>query len=651
MNIANFPLLGIAAVIGAAVLTLPIAIYTLPLSGEFQYQAAMTVAFREHMQWGSQLVWSFGPYGYMNEPAFVDFNTWALAFAANLAGHVALFGALALFLHWTRARTWLWVLLSVVVALSFDRYTSATFARFPVLDSEATLVAILLLYLASETASRKQAALLAGAAGVITGYLFLDKGTYLMVGVTMVAAYLALNVTRGRAGSVAALVGGVVVGYLVLWLLAGQSIRGIPDYFRTTYEVIAGYTAAMSQTGEDGSRYPMLQLVSAVAMLAAAGLSLLITAWRRDWSLFRLLLLTLCFEGFAYKNAFVRIGEHHSLEFWALAAVLSALVLVRAVATRGTIRSAPTVIATVTIVASLLLVGGLGPVVAKLPKMQPALASPANLVSYRRALSLIVHPDRRLLEKAQVNATLRAAYPLPPDVVSELRQGSVAVVPYDLLVAFAYGFQWDPQPVLLSYSAYRPYLDHLDAQHYLGPQAPRFVLYATKSIDGRYPLFDEPETYRVLFDRYQVLTQTSKMLVLERRPDGPLPPEHPLGSATGRLGQWIPVPPHGDQRIYGRVQLDYALLGLAMNLVLSPPELHIRMKYGGGGISPTYRFIPADGPDGLELSTYAPDNQSVERMAQGQFDQPIEAIQIVADSPAEAYEQMVYVSYFTQPVG
>lgn len=632
-------------------LTLPIAIYTLRVGGDYQYQAAMTVAFREHLQWGSQLVWSFGPYGYMNEPAFVDFNTWALAFVANLAGHIALFGALALFLVWIRARTWLWVLLSVVVALSFDRYTSAKFERFPVLDAEAALVAMLLLYLACETASRKQSVLLAGGAGLITGYLFLDKGTYILVGVTMVAAYLALNLARGRAGSVVALVGGVVGGYLVLWLLAGQSIGGIPSYFRTTFEIIAGYSAAMSQTGENGSAYPMLQLASGVAMVAATGLSLLITAWRRDWSLFRLLLLTLCLEGFAYKNAFVRMGENHSLEFWALAAVLSALVLVHAVAKTGTIRSAPTVIAAVTIVASLLLVGGLGPVIAKIPQLRPALAFPANLASDRRALSLFVHPDRRLLEEAQVNATLRAAYPLPLDVVNKLRQGSVDVVPTDLQVAFAYGFQWDPQPVLLSYGAYRPYLDHLDAQHYLGPQAPRFVLYATTSIDGRYPLFDEPETYRVLFERYQVVTQTSKMLVLERRPDGPLPPEHQLGSVTGRLGQWIPVPPHGDQRIYGRVQVDYALLGLAMNLVLSPPELHIRMLYGGGGISPAYRFIPADGPDGLELSTYAPDNQSVERMAQGQFDQPIEAIQIVADSPAEAYEQMVHVSYFTQPGG
>jgi hypothetical protein len=235
--------------------------------------------------------------------------------------------------------------------------------------------------------------------------------------------------------------------------------------------------------------------------------------------------------------------------------------------------------------------------------------------------------------------------------VSELRGGTVDVVPSDLQVIFAYGFQWDPQPVLLSYNAYRPYLDHLDAQHYSGPQAPRFVLFKTSSIDGRYPLFDEPETYRVLFQRYEVLTQTSRFVVLERRPDGALPPDQHLSSVTGGLGQWISVPPHGDQRVYGRVQVDYSFLGQAMNLVVSPPELHIRFRYGDGTISPAYRFVPANGPDGLELSSYAPDNASLERMAGGEFDQPIKAFQIWADSPAEAYEPVVHVVYVTQPVG
>ena len=611
----------------------------------------MTVAFREHLQWGSQVVWTYGPYGYLDEPAFMDFNTWVLAFAANLAGHLAFFSVLVLFLYWIRARPWQWVLVAVVLVLSFDRYTGAKFERFPVLDHEATLAAILLLYLAAEISNRKVAALIAGGAGLIIGYLFVDKGTFLLVGSGLLAVFLTLSLARRRIGSIVAVLGGLVAGFLVLWLLAGQSIDGVPSYFRTLFEIIAGYTPAMSRPYQPRAAHPTLQLGLAVAMLAATGLSLIATLWRREWHLFRLLLLTSPLLFFAFKNSFVRVSEAHALAFWALAGVLQVLVLVRATATTGTKRSASAVIAAVTVLVSVVLVGGLGPLVGGFPKVRPTLAFPSNFASYYKATALIINPDRRLAEQAQVSSTLRAAYPLPPDVVDELHQGTVDVVPVDLQMAFAYGLQWDPQPVLQSYQAYRPYLDHLDAQHYLGPQAPRFVLYATQTVDGRYPLFDEPEVYRVLLNRYQVRQRLPNLLILERRADAPLPPETEVGSVTGPLGQWISVPTHGNQRLYGRVQVGYTLLGQAMVLLHQPPVLHIRIRYGGGKISPAFRFVPAVAADGLELSGYAPDISSVEHLAAGQFDQPIEAIQIVPDSPTSAYQQELKVTYFTQAVG
>jgi hypothetical protein len=651
LQVADFRYLGVAALIAACLLTLPVASYPMTPSGEFGYQAAMTVALREHLQWGSQVVWSYGPYGYLNEPAFMDFNSWLLAFATNLAGHFALFGVFALFLFRIKARPWQWLLVSVVIVLCFDRYAGHEFERFAVLDHKAALVAVLLLYLAAETSSRQLAALMAGGAGLVIGYLFLDKGTFLLVGGTLVAAYFTLSLTRSRAGSFAALLGGLVVGYLALWLLAGQSISGIPSYFRTFYEEIAGYTPAMSWFDESGAAYPTLQWGLSIAMLATTGLSLLITLWRREWSLFRLLLLTTPLMFFVFKNSFVRFDEGHAVTFWALVGVLQGLVLVRAIAATSEIKPrAPAVLAGLTMLASVVLVGGLGPFIGGFPDMRPTLAFPDNLVSYRHAVSLLVRPYRRQEEEAQVRSSLQAAYPLPPDVVNELRHGTVDAVPLDIQQVFAYDLHWDPQPVFLSYNAYRPYLDHLDAQHYMGPQAPQYVLFVAEDIDLRYPLFDEPETYRVLMERYQVLQRISNLLILERRPDAPPPPERQAGNVAGRFGDWINVPPHGDQRLYGRVQVGYTLLGQALYLLDRPPELQIRFKYGGGQISPAYRFIPATAPDGLDLSAYAPDTASVERLAEGQFDQPIEAIQIRSDSPAAAYKQDIQVAYFTQPV-
>jgi hypothetical protein len=646
-----------AALIAASVLTLPVAGYPMPVGGEFGYQAAMIVALREHLQWGSQVVWAYGPYGYLNEPAFMDFNSWLLAFVANLAGHAAFFVVLALFLLRIRAKSWLVVLVSLVILLSFDRYQGREFERFAVLDHKAALVATLLLYLAIDTSREKVAAVFASAAGLLIAYLFLDKGTYILAGGALVPLYLLLSLTRRRAASPVALVGSLIAGYLGLWILAGQSILAIPNYFRSMFEMIAGYTPAMSLVDESMALNATLQIELAGAMLAVTGLSLVITLWRHDWSLFHLLLLISPLLFVVYKNSVVRFDEGRVLAFWALVAVLQSLVLARAISPSGAIkRSVPAVGAAVTVLVCIVLVGGLGPYLGGYPDrvrslvpMQPTFAFPDNLVSYRHTASLLIQPDDRLKEQAAVIESMRAAYSLPPDLVAELRQGTVDAVPFEIQTVFAHDFRWNPQPVLHSYGAYRPYLDHLDSLHYMGPDAPRFVLFTAWAIDLRYPLFDEPETYRVLIEKYTVRQRISDLLILERRPDGPLPPERQVGSVTDRIGDWIAVPPHGNQRLYGRVQVRYSLLGQCLILLDRPPELHVRLKYGGGQVSPAYRFVAANGPDGLELSGFAPDTANVEGLLEGHFDQPIEAIQILADPPQGAYQQQVEISYFTQP--
>jgi hypothetical protein len=649
-QVAHARLLGPASLIVAAVVTLPVAGSPLLPGGEFQYQAGMIEAFREHLQWGSQVIWTYGPYGYMNEPFFMDFTTWVVAFMANLAVHAAFFALLGLLLVRIHARPWQWLLAAVVVVLLFDRYPGQFWERFPVLDHEASLAAILLLYLATETANRLEAAVLAAGGGLAIGYLFLDKGTFLLAGVGLIVAYLALSLNRTRVASAIALMGGVTAGFLVLWMLDSQPVTGIPAYFRTTYEIIAGYPSAMSWFRESGAAHPTLQLGLGAAMLGATALGLLMTFWRRDWSIFRLLLLTSPVAFFAFKNAYARFDEGHALAFWALAGVLQGLVLVRALAASQSPAFAPVAIAAPVVLASVLLVSGLGPLIGAVPGIQPAFGFPDNLAGDRHAVALIALPDRRQAEEAQVNASLRAAYPLSPEVLDQLRQGSVDVLPVDLQVVAAYGLRWDPQPVLQMYAAYRPYLDHLDALHLEGPQAPRFVLLGSGTVDGRYPLFDGPETYRVLFQRYRILEQTSNLTVMERLPDAPLLPEVETARVSGQLGQWISVPSHGGLRLYGRFQVDYTLRGQALYLLNSPPELHIRFRFGGGQTSPLYRFVPALAADGLDLSAYAPDDPTIEHLAGGQFDQPIEAIQVVADAPVDAYQQRLTVAYSTQAV-
>jgi hypothetical protein len=641
-----------AALLVAALLTIPSAGYPLTPGGEFEYQAALTVAFRDHMQWGSQIMWTYGPLGYMNVLAYMDFGTWLPAFIANVAVHGAFFGVLALFLFRIAARPWHWLAMSGVVVVFFERYPGFEFERFPVLDHKVALVAVMLLYLASEAKAARTAAVFAAAAGLAVGFLLLDKGTDLIFAAGLVAGYAILKATLRELASIAVLLGSIVSSFLVLWVVAAQHISNVPDYFRSSLEIIAGYTPAMSWFSEAPAAHPFLQQGFAIAMICAAALVLLYAVWRRERTVAGLQLLSFPLLIIAYKNAFIRFDEPHALTFWSLAAVIEGLVFLRIATVQiGPQRWVPAALAGGTVMAGAVLVLGLGATIGDTPVLLPTFEFPGNLASYRHAVSLIVRPDRRAEEQQQVQDGLRALYPLPDDVVSTLRQGDVDVLPLDLQLPFAYGLRWNPRPVLQSYTASRPYLDQKDAQHFTGPDAPRFVIYNAADIDARYPLFDEPQTYRVLLERYQVRYLLPDWVILERRSDLVPVQEVAVATTDGRLGDWIDVPSHDGSAIYGRVVVRYSPLGATLTLVDRPPELHIRFRYDQGQLSPWYRFVPAVAPDGLLLTSYAPDATSFADLAQGRFVRLIEAFQITADSPQQAYDADVSVSYFTTGPG
>lgn len=641
---------GLALLGIAAILTVPTAGYALTPGGEYEYQAALTAAFAQHLQWGRDVLWTYGPLGFMDVPAYLYFRPWILGLALNLAAHSALFAVIALLLLRLRARPFLWILTAAILVAFFERYQGFDFERFPVLDHKEAITAALLLYLSVDSASRRQAVVLAAIAGLVVGLLLLGKGTALITAGGLVAVFAVVATLRREFASLGMMVAGLATGLVGGWVAVGQSLANLATYLRSSYEFIAGYTAAESWFNEAPADNPNLQIAIGAAILAAAAATFLAALWKRNRSVATLQLLFVVLLFTAYKNSFVRFDEPHGLTFWSLAAVLEGLVGVLGLSQLERLRpTLPVSVASCSVAACFVLVVlGVGPMIGNTPQIQPAFLFPDNLATYRHAAGLVLKPAHRGEETDQVTAVLRSYYPLPNEAISLLRQGTVDVVPWDPQLALAYGFEWKQQPVLLSYvAASRPYLDQKNAEFYSGPDAPRFVLLSANQLDDRYPLFDEPQAYRSMMQNYQVEQQLSDWLVLEKRSQ-PLPAsETPLGTANARLGDWISVPADENRAVFGRIQIGYSALGSALLLVDRPPELHIRFRYGDGRVaSPYYRFIPATGPDGLFLSSFAPDQSTYGDVIQGNYTLPIQAIQITADSPLLAYQDNVRVDYF-----
>jgi len=151
----------------------------------------------------------------------------------------------------------------------------------------------------------------------------------------------------------------------------------------------------------------------------------------------------------------------------------------------------------------------------------------ANVISNAPSteLSLCLMSNETLFDNLVTSQkeSIKNTYPLEPTLVDRINNQSVDIFPWDVALCWAYDLNWSPRPVFQSYTAYTPYLDTINSQHFVDiEKSPKNILYFYSSIDGRYPLFEEPETFRTILNNYSYVDQSNGFIQLNRssRPVG-----------------------------------------------------------------------------------------------------------------------------------
>lgn len=91
---------------------------------------------------------------------------------------------------------------------------------------------------------------------------------------------------------------------------------------------------------------------------------------------------------------------------------------------------------------------------------------------------------------------------IPQHILTKIGNKTVDIFPWNISLLFENKLKYKPRPVLQSYSAYTPYLEELNFQHYNSDNAPDFVFYEFESVDNRYPFFDETKVNIALYENY-----------------------------------------------------------------------------------------------------------------------------------------------------
>jgi hypothetical protein len=481
----------------------------------FSWHVALHLAAVRGMRWGHDLVFTYGPLGFLCIPVFVFPGSTALA-----VGFVTLvtlsFAATSL--------------LALVRVLPLPLAAFAAFAMVVLAGSPfpevASFSALLLVGLAlSDALSPRVTRLVPSLVAAMAAVLLLAKaGSGILLAVTAPLAVLAEPRHVVRRTIVCASVFAVVL--VIAWLATGQAPADFAPWLRGVLAATAGYTEAMA--AEEVARRWEYFGYSGFVCLVAMGL-LFGTDRRRPLPLLALAAI-LGFAALTFlKSGFVRhSGPGHSTIAFSFLAIAPLMV-----PWRGRWRLAG--------VALVAVAGAMVFVVRGVP-FDELFDVRSRVVDLSRRISTLADVDVHRDLQASSRARLRASIALPAEILAAVQTHRVHVDPHDVAIAWAYDLDWAPVPMFQSYAAYTPALDRGNAQRLAGPDAPDRILRRTEAaIDGRNALWETPEYALARLCRYQEVAVTDSWQVLARGPDR-CGAEREIGVATLRPGELLVVP-------------------------------------------------------------------------------------------------------------
>lgn len=546
------------------------------------YQWALNRGAADGLVHGRDIVFNYGPFGYLLFP--LDIGT-------NLRTAMAVQWLFWALLAALLVATWRQAPPSAVLAFA----AALTVSQGLHLHTEYLWLLTLALLLAHCPPAGRLAPFAGAGAGAIAAFLVFVKfstGTAAALMAGAVAVVLAQARTKASLRTLATLAAGCMTVLVTVVAAHFASLHTFARWLQLSVEISNGYSSAMSLQGST------LELLLAVAVVACVVSVTLCWLYSRAASLAVAAVFTLPVL-LAYKHALVRQATHGTL-FFPVGLVFLAALVPLASDSRSR-RCAAAFFATVLVLVAV--ETGLR----RSATVSSLLASAGPLAGLRRAVAVADLPGirRNLAERSRDNL---AGERLPDDWLALLRHdsGGVDVVPYELSLVPANGLAWRPNPVFQTYNAYTPLLDLASAEHFEGPDAPAFVILHLATIDLRHPLADAPRTARALLRRYRpvghddvaqrVLLQLAEEVVLGSTAAGlPAPVEQ-----EAVLGEWVTVPP-SSVLLAAEFHFRPTLQERMQKLLFRVPAMSMELQYEDGRVL-AVRILPETAGGGIPIS-------------------------------------------------
>ena len=579
------------------------------------WRIGLNLAHAQHLTFGRDIIFTYGPLGYLLLPTFPEAEPWA-AFA--LAWGIALVTVYALWRvcrhggHWTAVCLYLgvfWISSAFLFDFSTERLLAAALAL-----SLAIVVRL--------DAKPWFDVLLLSLLGALTLLVKFNLGILATSAAFYFVAWLAWRSRPAARTQWTPAAMSLMVWFLAfagLYWASNGTPAGIPAFLRNSAQVAGGYSDAMSWPGE-----PWISVTAlATCLILPIAVPLLSGEWRRMAPAIPLLavIVFLCF-----KSAMVRQDFGHATPFQFEMSMAALLLLGLASTPRS--RIVVGAFAVVSLALGVAVVTQIWP--AHLHRSWNRFTGYAALQN----LDLYLHwPDTVDLLAAQTDETLLPDR-LPAEFLPSLAGKRVAV--------------WQPLPVLQAYSAYTPSLELADAGALERSDGPEKILLEWTAIDRRYPFYEAPRSWQALVDWYDISLETPEMLILQRRATRRFDLATPAGGTVAQWGETIMLPyAAGNEILIMQPEIPESLFGIVRHTLFRSNVIEV-VAVRESGLTSRGRVVRANLPDGVIASDnprFCSDLDSMMAAAPEPFRDRVVAIRFETAGPAE-YGRAIRIRWF-----
>jgi hypothetical protein len=401
-----------------------------------------------------------------------------------------------------------------------------------------------------------------------------------------------------------------LLSYMLFWLLAGQQLHGLPEFFYQSWDISQGYAWAMSLTP---NRWTLLAGVT----VALFNILLAIHLARRHpyKSIAWPALLFVTGSWFlSWKHGFTR-ADGHVLAFF-LTSLATAIALPGLLGLRADRRWY-----------------WAGPAVCLL-----------GLYSQRMLINAPQILRQRIADHSQTLANLPKLQDkfIPNAINSALTRAvgnaSVDVYNYEQGSVILAGLDYHPRPVIQSYSSYTPSLLKKNLEFLRSSNSADTLILKIQSIDNRHPMLDDSLSLIEIPLRYEYITNVDDYALFKKRsslthPD-PLHDAPQLLQQTVALGEIIHLPTTTTNALWLSINATPTLWGKVRATIYQPAQLEIVLTHVDG-LETRHRIIAPMASTGFLIQPLIQNTRDYTTLLRGDTNSWIEAVRFETLTPMD----------------